>query len=136
MEDHDCLIQLGNKSTIESAQLACTEPFSSIVIGNDCMFSNEIELRTGDSHSIIDLNTQQRINYAKNIKIEDRVWIGAHSKILKGAEIKSDVIVGIGSIVLGNIPLKNNSIYSGIPAKCVKEGIIWSRARILKSSEK
>ena len=134
MEDNDCLIQIGNNTTIESAQFACTEPFSSINVGDDCMFSHDIELRTGDSHSILDLNTQDRLNFAKNINIENRVWIGAHVKILKGVEIQSDVVVGLGSIVLGSKILKKNTIYSGVPAKCLKQDIFWSRKRILKNN--
>lgn len=135
MEDNDCVIKIGSKTTVESAQFACTEPYSAILVGEDCMFSNEIELRTGDSHSILEKNTHKRINFAMSISIADRVWIGAHSKILKGAEIQSDVVVGLGSIVPGGSTLKNNSIYTGIPAKCVREGIVWSRKRLLKTIE-
>ena len=132
MEDYSCLLKIGNRTTIESAELACTEPNSIIEIGENCMFSKEIEVRTGDSHSVLDSTTNERLNFAKNIKIADRVWVGAHVKILKGAYINSDVVVGIGSVVTGNKPLENNSIYAGFPAKCIKQGISWTRERLAR----
>ena len=50
---------------------------SSITINEDCMFSNGIQIRSTDSHSIID-STGKRINYAalENIrKTSNGMWI-------------------------------------------------------------
>jgi acetyltransferase-like isoleucine patch superfamily enzyme len=127
-EDNNCTISIGNSTTIESSHLAVTEPFSSIFIEDDCMFANYIEVRTGDSHSIIDLSTQKRINKAKNVTIGNHVWVGAHSKILKGVSIGDNSIIGTNSIVTNNIP--NNTIAAGIPAKVIKQNIDWLRERI------
>ncbi|MGS0525300.1 hypothetical protein ACU8V7_09025 [Zobellia nedashkovskayae] len=80
-------------STFEDTHLAVTEPSSKVTIGVDCMFANTIDIRTGDSHSIIDIKSNKRINYAKNIIIGNHVWVGAHSSILKGATIADNSIV-------------------------------------------
>lgn len=48
---------------------------SSITINEDCMFSNGIQIRSTDSHSIID-STGKRINYAEDITIGEHCWIG------------------------------------------------------------
>lgn len=127
-EDEFCTIQIGKGTTVESAHFAVTEPNKSIIIGEDCMFSYGIEFRTGDSHSIIDLETKKRINYAKDIIIGDHVWIGAKAIILKGVTIGNNSIVGINSIVSSNIPV--NTIAAGIPAKIVKENVDWIKERI------
>jgi acetyltransferase-like isoleucine patch superfamily enzyme len=132
MEDTNCKVIIGDRTTVESVEFACTEPSSEINIGSDCMFSKGIELRTGDSHSIFELNTKKRINYAQNINIENKVWIGAHSRILKGARIESEVIIGIGSLVLNGNVLKSNSVYGGVPAKLLKLNVTWDRERIYK----
>lgn len=92
------------------------------------MFSSAIELRTGDSHSIIDNETKKRINLAQNILIENHVWIGAHSIILKGVNIKSNTIIRTNSLVTKSIP--SNCIAAGIPAKIIKNNIDWIRERI------
>ena len=127
-EDHHGQILIGQNTTIQSAHLAITEPYKTISIGEDCMFSNGIEFRTGDSHSIVDNETNKRINMAQNIEIGDHVWIGAHSTILKGVKIDSNTIIGTHSIVTSSI--QNNSIASGVPAKVIRSNVNWLRERI------
>ena len=127
-EDNDCQIEIGDKTRIASAHLAVTEPNRKIVIGEDCMFSSLIELRTGDSHSIIDNDTKKRINYAQDIIVGNHVWIGKHSIILKGVTIGNNSIVGTRSLVTKSVP--NNSIVAGIPAKILKDNVDWLTERI------
>ena len=127
-EDNNCQIVIGQKTTIESAHLAVTEPNSKIIIGEDCMFSGEIEFRTGDSHSIIDNETKKRINMAQNIEVSNHVWIGARSTILKGVNIGHNSIIGTNSIVTKNI--QSHSVAAGIPARVIKNNIDWVRERI------
>lgn len=128
IEDENCTLEIGNSTTIEDAHFGITEPNSTIKVGNDCMFSYGIKLLTGDSHSIIDLNTMKRINYANNIKIEEHVWIGADVVILKGVNIAKNSIIGSRSIVTKNHG--PNVIIAGSPAKIIKENITWDRERI------
>lgn len=99
VEDDNGSIKIGKNSTFESVHLAVTEDNKSIQIGEDCMFSTDIDVRTGDSHSIIDINTGNRINYARDVIIGNHVWCGAHSSILKGSIIPDDVIIGTRSVV-------------------------------------
>ena len=103
-EDNDCLLTIGDNTTIEEAHIAVTEPGSSIEIGKDCMLTYDIDIRCGDSHSIVDLSTGQRINYARGIKIADHVWLAAHVQILTGVTIGSDSVVAIRSVVTKDIP--------------------------------
>jgi acetyltransferase-like isoleucine patch superfamily enzyme len=127
-EDNNCEIEIGQKTTIESAHFAVTEPNKKITIGEDCMFSYSIEFRTGDSHSIIDNETKERINLAQNIFVGNHVWIGAHSIILKGVNIGNNSIIGTNSVVTKSIPI--NSIAAGIPAKIIRNNVDWVRERI------
>jgi acetyltransferase-like isoleucine patch superfamily enzyme len=127
MEDNNCAIIINSGTTIESAHLAVTEPHSRIEIQDDCMLANNIEIRTGDSHSIIDANTGQKINPAKNVILQSHVWVGAHAKILKGVTISSNSVIGTSSVVTNSIP--GNCIAAGIPAKVLKTGTNWKRDR-------
>jgi acetyltransferase-like isoleucine patch superfamily enzyme len=127
-EDDHCQIEIGRNTTIERAHLAVTEPNKSIFIGEDCMFSYDIEFRTGDSHSIFDNDTGKRINGAQNIEVGNHVWIGAHSIILKGVKIEDNCVIGTNSIVTKSIP--GYCIAAGIPAKVIKQNINWDRAKI------
>ncbi len=124
-EDNNCLISIGDKTTSEGFKIASIEPNSKVQIGRDCMFSHDIEIRTGDSHEIIDINTNDRINNAKSIKIKEHVWIGAYVKILKGVCIGNNAIVGLGSIVTHDV--SNNTINTGVPSKEIRKDVDWNR---------
>lgn len=125
--DNNSSIIINDNFTMEGGHIASTEG-RSIEIGNDCMFSNNIEIRNGDSHSIILMETNQRINIAKNIIIGNHVWLCANTKVMKGALIPDNCIIGNMSLVTGCFETIN-SIYAGIPAKKIKQGINWERER-------
>ena len=129
IEDNGCSIVVGDNTTFEHAHIAATEDQSKIVIGNGCMFSTDIEIRTGDSHSILDKQTKARINKAESVSIGNHVWVGANCSILKGAEISDGSIVGTRSVVTKKFGQKD-VILAGIPAKIVKEEILWDVNRL------
>ena len=56
---------------------------------------------------------------SKKVVIEDNVFIGMNSLILKGVTVGENSIVGAGSIVTDDIP--PNCIALGIPAKMIKK---------------
>ncbi len=112
---------------MEGGHIASTEG-ETITIGNDCMFSNDIEIRNGDSHSIIKANTDERLNWAESVTIGNHVWLTAHVRVLKGSCIANNSIIANSSIVTNqlNVP---NAIYGGMPAKMLKTNIDWDRDR-------
>jgi acetyltransferase-like isoleucine patch superfamily enzyme len=93
------------------------------------MFSFDVDIRNGDSHSILNADSGSRVNWAKNIKIRDHVWLGAFSQVLGGADIGENAIIGIRSLVKGKI--EPGVIAAGIPAKTIKSGFTWDSKRIL-----
>lgn len=93
------------------------------------MFSYGIEMRTGDSHSIINVTSKKRINHAASVIVGDHVWVGAHSLILKGVVILNNSVVASGSIVTKKYSI-SGIIIGGNPAKIIKQGINWLRNRI------
>jgi len=134
-EDSGCTLFIGERSTFQGeVHLALTEPGSRLSIGRDCMFSSDIDIRTGDSHSIISQESKRRINYAMNVDISDHVWIGAHSIILKGSSIPENSVVATGSVVTRRFETKG-IIIGGNPAIQLKEGITWSRERIYETRD-
>jgi acetyltransferase-like isoleucine patch superfamily enzyme len=60
---------------------------------------------------------QQQGNISKGSRIGHRVWIGANSVVLGGADIGDNVIVSAGSVVSGSV--KANAIVMGNPAKVI-----------------
>lgn len=96
------------------------------IIGNDCLFSWGIKMRTSDGHSIIDLDTGKPLNLPKDIIIGEHVWVGEDAKFLKGAEISKNCVVGSYSVVTKKFSAEN-CIVAGIPASIVKKNINWDR---------
>jgi acetyltransferase-like isoleucine patch superfamily enzyme len=60
---------------------------------------------------------QEQGTESKGVRIGHRVWLGANSVVLDGADIGDDCIVSAGSIVSGSIPPR--SIVQGNPAKVI-----------------
>lgn len=129
--DNNCTLTVGDNTTVESAHIAVTEPHSRIEIGTDCMLSNGIEIRSGDSHTIIDIKTGLRVNYAQNVNIGDRVWIGANCTILKGVNLPRECVIATGSVVTKSFTEKN-TVIGGVPAKIIRKNISWQRVNIYK----
>jgi acetyltransferase-like isoleucine patch superfamily enzyme len=126
-EDNNCTVTIGDKTTVESAHIAAIENYSTISIGDFCMLSRNVEIRTSDGHIIIDRISGNRINFPESVRLHNHVWIGANVTILKGAEIKENSIIGIGSIVTSMIP--EYCIAAGVPAKVLKTDVNWIRER-------
>lgn len=98
-------------------------------IGKDCMFSNDIQIRTSDSHSIIDTGGN-RLNYARDIVIGNHCWIGLGCILTKGTRLRDYTVVGAGSVCTREIECQN-VIVAGNPAKVIKSEINWDRKIVL-----
>tara|TARA_B100000963_G_scaffold78180_1_gene66220 strand:+ start:779 stop:1387 length:609 start_codon:yes stop_codon:yes gene_type:complete len=93
--------------------LRCAKKIS---IGKSSMIASDVTITDSDWHGIYD-----RTDYVaspKEINIEENVWIGERSIVLKGSRIGKNSIIGAGSVVTGNIP--ENCVFAGNPAKFVK----------------
>ena len=95
-------------------------------IGQDCMFSYGILIRTGDGHKITTLKSSKRINPNQDVFIGNHVWIAGNAVILKGAYIPDNTIVGAASLVNKKFTTKN-TVVAGIPADVKKRGVKWER---------
>jgi len=119
---NDCFISIGENSMVgDNCYLSAKEEKSRLVIGADCGLSRNVKIMTSDGHPIYQNN--QRVNYAKDIEIEEHVWIAYNVTILKGVTIQSGSVIGINSTVVKSIP--NNSVAAGNPCRVIKENIVW-----------
>ena len=97
-----------------------------IIIQDNCLFSHDVTLRTGDSHSIFD-SQGKRINRADDIMIASHVWVGNKVTILKGTSLGENCVVGTGAICTGGD--FSNSVLCGVPARVTKSDITWDESR-------
>lgn len=103
-----------------------------ITIGNDCMLSYNVIIRTEDAHTIYDCKTKKVLNTPQDVIIGNHVWIAANSTVLKGSNIPDNSIIGTYSLVNKQFE-QENCIITGIPAKVVKQGVNWDRRSTRKS---
>ena len=94
-----------------------------VVIGNHVILGTGVCIFDSDFHSLdpavrVDDDDNAK-KLSKKVVIEDSVFIGAYSIILKGVTIGKNSIVGAGSVVRESIP--PNQIWAGNPAKFVIE---------------
>lgn len=129
-----CVLQIGkNSSSTNAVYITCAES-SKVIIGEDCMFATNNQIRTDDAHPIYDVKTGKRINLCEDIILGDHIWVAFGATILGGSHIGSGSIVGAYSLV--NKSHSNNCLIVGTPAKTVKQDIFWERTPVLVSSEK
>ena len=103
---------------------------TSITIGNECMISGNVVIRTDDGHPIYDEN-DTILNKASNITIGNHVWIAQDVKILKGVKLYDGSIIGTGSIVTKSFD-KKPCIIAGNPAVPINKynNFHWFRKKI------
>jgi len=112
------VLKIGQNVGISAVAIAC---MYRITIGNNVMIGGGTCIYDSDYHP---LNAYQRITkqnefiVSDEVIIEDNVFIGANSTILKGVRIGSNSVVGACSVVTKSIP--ENEIWGGNPAKCLK----------------
>lgn len=128
IEDNDCTIEIGARTFIgHHSHLACTENRNTLTVGPDCMISSYVQIRTGDSHSVLNADGE-RINRARSVGIGNHCWIGEGVRILKGVSLANDTIVATGSIITKSFDA--NVLLGGVPAKVLKANVTWDKDRL------
>ncbi len=126
-EDDGSRLVVGEGTSMTGPTLVCQEG-GLLQLGRDCMVAQNAELRNTDSHSILDGTTGARLNPASDVILGDHVWIGLGAFVFKGARIPSGTVVAARALVTGELPAA--CIAVGTPAKAVRHGIVWKRARV------
>ena len=88
-----------------------------ITIGDGVMMANGVYVTDSDWHGVYDRT--QRNDEMTPVIIEDNVWLGDHSVVLKGVTIGENSIVAANAVVTKDVPA--NVVVAGNPAVVVKE---------------
>lgn len=117
-DNSDAKINIGSNVGMSSTRMWISKE---LTIGNNVKIGACVLLIDTDSHPI-DYKLRRTSNEGVKsapIVIEDDVWIGAHSIVLKGVTIGARSIIGAGSVVTKSIPA--DCIAAGNPAKIIKQ---------------
>lgn len=126
-------MEIGCGTTSTSSVYATIAEGTRLIIGDDCMFATNNQIRTDDAHPIYDVNTGKRLNRSKDIIIGHHVWIAYGAVVLGGAKIGDGSVIGAFSVVKKEFP--NNCVVAGVPAKLIKKDIFWERPLLLNQHE-
>jgi maltose O-acetyltransferase len=90
-----------------------------IKIGCDGLFGAYVEIFDSDFHDLHPARRRAGKPVVAPVEIGDNVFVGMGARILKGATIGSDSVIGAGSVVTGSIPA--GVIAAGNPARVIRE---------------
>jgi acetyltransferase-like isoleucine patch superfamily enzyme len=93
-----------------------------VTIGRNCYIADRVIIADHDGHPLDADARRRRETVAPDrirpVVIENDVWIGSRSIILKGVRIGRGAVVGAGSVVTSDVP--PNAVACGNPARVVK----------------
>jgi acetyltransferase-like isoleucine patch superfamily enzyme len=131
VEEDNNIIEIGEHVIINASKIQPTVITllggRRITIGDNALFSNNIEIHATDYHGVYDKNGRL-INENRDIEIGKHVWVGLGCKIMKGTVIKDGSIVGTGSLVAGKFE-EGNVVLAGNPAKIIRHQVFWDADR-------
>ena len=128
IENNGGRIIIGKDTIIHGQTHIAVIEGKAVNIGERCLFSANITLRTGDSHSILD-RKGNRINPSRDIMIGNHVWIGNTVTILKGTRVNNDSVIATGAILTGK-EFPSNSIVGGFGGNVLKSEVDWCSERV------
>lgn len=119
--DNEAELFIGNNVGISGTALVAHKR---IIIGNNVKIGGGVCIYDTDFHSLnfefrADPEKDKAFTNKSDVQIEDNVFIGAHSTILKGVHIGENSIIGACSVVTKSVP--KNEIWAGNPARFIKK---------------
>lgn len=114
---------VGNHTTINYRTLISVA--QSVRIGNHVTLAGELKIFDNNSHSVDYKRRLKKLPVellptdVAPVVIEDHVWVGTQTIIMKGVTIGRGSVIASGSVVTKSIP--PNCIAGGNPAKVLKE---------------
>lgn len=121
---NDSTIAFGKDCYLNGCLHAIASERQSIIIGDDCLMSFGIWMRTADPHLLYSCDTHKRINGSEGIFIGDHVWLGQDSMVLKGSRMGSGSILAAKALLSGkNVP--SNQCWGGVPARMVSNNVFY-----------
>tara|TARA_Y100000766_G_scaffold279221_1_gene287101 strand:- start:661 stop:1332 length:672 start_codon:yes stop_codon:yes gene_type:complete len=99
-----------------------------IIVGDDCMISNDVVIRSSDAHPMYSFDSGMQTNMPEApVIIEPHVWLGERSLVLKSVTIGAGSVAASGSIVTKSC--SRAAVVAGAPAKELQSGKgYWSRS--------
>ncbi len=110
------ILKIGNNTVLNYRTVISVE--QKVQIGNNCLIAEQVKIYDNNSHGIDYNNRSMTLSDVNPVIIEDNVWIGMNSIILKGVTIGKGAVVAAGSVVTKDVDAM--TVVAGNPAKFIK----------------
>lgn len=108
----DALLRIGKGTYLNRNTVVVANKL--VDIGRDCRISWDVVIMDSDLHSLPGEEFA-----SKSVTIEDNVWIGCRSILLKGIRVGTGAVVAAGAVVTKNVP--PHTVVGGVPARVLYE---------------
>lgn len=110
------VVEVGGHTLLNGNWVVATRK---VVIGSYCLIS-DCGISDSDYHNLAPelRHSAPTDRVWAPVRVDDNVWLGMHSLILKGVTIGADSVVGAGAVVREDVPPR--TVVIGNPARVVK----------------
>jgi acetyltransferase-like isoleucine patch superfamily enzyme len=105
-------IRIGKGTYINRNSVVVAETL--VDIGRNCRIAWDVVIMDSDLHPLPDGRPD-----ARPVTIEENVWIGCRSIILKGVRIGTGAVVAAGAVVTKDVPPR--TVVGGVPARVLRD---------------
>ena len=125
---HNVEIDIGDEFTIEhGGRFFLYNSGNVLKIGSQCMFSNNITIRCGESpHLLFHKDSGAYLDVSEGVFIGNHVWVGESAYITKAVTIGDECVVGACSVVTKRFDISHAAL-AGNPARVVRQDVQWIR---------
>ena len=115
------ILTVGDGSYLgDRTHLVCNQE---VTIGRKCAISWDVLIMDHPGYKT-GYNDEEPILRTAPVIIEDDVWIGCRSVIIKGVRVGRGAIVSAGSLVVKDVP--SRTLVGGNPARILRENVKWT----------
>ncbi len=116
---------IGDHCSLQGVRLIVGQ--ADLVIGDDCLISEEVVLQAMDPHPVVDLETGEVLNVGRGeLRLGRHVMMGRRAQVLPNSSIGDGCIVSAGAFVDG--VFGKHLWLTGNPANIKREQVSWARA--------
>lgn len=109
---HDSTVFIGKDNNISATLRINVQEAQNVIIGDECIFGPDVNIRTSDAFPVFSKDNHKRINPPRSVIIGDHVWLGHLAYVSRGVKLGSGSIVYNNSNVLPQSTVKSNSFYA------------------------
>ncbi len=112
------VIEIGQNTGISGGVICSAE---SVAIGSNCLIGANCTISDTDFHPIKPLGRRYNNNpediRSASVRIDDNVFLGTGTVVLKGVHVGDDSVIGAASVVVKSVP--DGQVWAGAPARFI-----------------